>query len=49
MWVEGTVAGTYIRRSLQTKSWEKAVSKVRQLEAADDPNSASPEGRADHD
>ena len=37
MWAEGTVAGTYLRRSLKTKSWEKAQAKARKMEEAEDP------------
>jgi integrase/recombinase XerD len=37
MWVEGTVNGTYIRRSLQTESWERAQELVLEIESADDP------------
>ncbi len=37
MWAEGTIDGTYIRRSLRTKSWEKAVTKARDIETAEDP------------
>lgn len=37
MWVEGTVSGTYIRRSLQTASWERAQNLAHEIEIADDP------------
>jgi hypothetical protein len=37
MWVEGTVGGKYIRHSLNTKSWERAAGRCREMEAADDP------------
>src|ERR1700730_16342439 len=37
-WVEGMVGDKYIRHSLTTRSWERAVVKVRQLDAAEDPN-----------
>ena len=40
MWVEGTAGGSYIRRSLQTASWERAQSLAQQLEVADDPKAA---------
>ncbi len=37
MWVEGTVRGQYIRRSLKTYSWEKAQAYCRRMEDADNP------------
>ena len=37
MWVEGTVNGSYVRRSLQTASWERAQGLAQQIESADDP------------
>jgi integrase len=37
MWVEGTANGTYIRRSLQTASWERAQGLALEIESADDP------------
>jgi integrase/recombinase XerD len=37
MWVEGTVGNAYVRRSLKTKSWERAVSECHRLEQACDP------------
>jgi len=37
MWVEGTLEGTYVRRSLKTSSWERAATKIRELEEAGDP------------
>lgn len=37
MWVEGTVGGQYIRRSLKTYSWEKAQADCRRMEDADNP------------
>ena len=37
MWVEGTVNGSYIRRSLQTASWERAQNLAREIESADNP------------
>jgi len=37
MWVEGTAKGTYIRRSLQTASWERAQGLALEIESADDP------------
>jgi integrase/recombinase XerD len=40
MWVEGTVDGSYIRRSLQTASWERAQSLAQQIEVAEDPKAA---------
>ncbi len=40
MWVEGTVNGTYIRRSLQTASWERAQNLAHEIESADDPKAA---------
>ena len=42
MWVEGTANETYIRRSLKTGSWERAVTLARTIEASDDP-AATPE------
>src|SRR6266852_1389231 len=36
-WVEGTVGGKYVRRSLKTHSWERAVAKVRKMDATEDP------------
>jgi integrase/recombinase XerD len=36
-WVEGTVDDKYVRQSLKTRSWERAVAKVRKMEATDDP------------
>jgi integrase/recombinase XerD len=40
MWVEGTVSGSYIRRSLQTASWERAQNLAHEIETADDPKAA---------
>jgi integrase/recombinase XerD len=40
MWVEGTAGGSYIRRSLQTASWERAQSLAQQIEVAEDPRAA---------
>jgi integrase/recombinase XerD len=40
MWVEGTVNGTYTRRSLKTASWERAQGLAQQLESAADPRAA---------
>ena len=37
MWVEGTVSGSYIRRSLHTASWERAQGLAHAIESADDP------------
>ena len=37
MWVEGTVADSYLRRSLKTHSWERAQALAQKIEAADDP------------
>jgi integrase/recombinase XerD len=34
MWAEGTVEGTYSRKSLKTKSWERAVLLTRNIEDA---------------
>lgn len=42
MWVEGTANGTYVRRSLKTGSWERAVDLSRVIEEAEDP-AATPE------
>jgi integrase/recombinase XerD len=42
MWVEGTANETYIRRSLKTGSWERAVTLARTIEASGDPT-ATPE------
>jgi integrase/recombinase XerD len=42
MWVEGTANETYIRRTLKTGSWERAVTLARTIEASDDP-AATPE------
>ena len=44
MWVEGTVNGSYLRRSLHTGSWERAQGLAQQIEAAQDPT-AQPEIR----
>jgi integrase/recombinase XerD len=44
MWVEGTTNGTYIRRSLKTGSWERAVDLSRIIEEADKP-AETPERR----
>jgi hypothetical protein len=38
MWVEGTANGEYIRRSLKTRSWERAAERARTIEDADDPH-----------
>ncbi|MGH9616744.1 MAG: hypothetical protein ACRD28_08370, partial [Acidobacteriaceae bacterium] len=45
MWVEGTVNGSYLRRSLRTGSWERAQGLAQQIECADDPKAvpAKPE------
>ena len=40
-WVEGTVGGKYVRLSLKTHSWERAVAKVRTMDATEDPIPAS--------
>jgi integrase/recombinase XerD len=37
MWVEGTVRGEYIRRSLKTGSWERATELVRVIEDSEEP------------
>lgn len=42
MWVEGTAKGSYVRRSLKTNSWERAVDLSRLIEDAEDP-AATPE------
>lgn len=42
MWVEGTVAAAYIRRSLKTKSWERAQAECHRLEEADNPAPKKP-------
>ena len=34
---EGALAGAYIRRSLKTKSWERAQAECHRLEEADNP------------
>jgi hypothetical protein len=36
-WVEGTVGGKYVRLSLKTHSWERAVAKMRKMDATEDP------------
>src|SRR6266478_3845064 len=36
-WVEGTVGGKYVRLSLKTHSWERAVAKVRKMDGTEDP------------
>jgi integrase/recombinase XerD len=40
MWVEGTVSGSYIRRSLGTASWERAQGLAQHIESADDLKTA---------
>jgi integrase/recombinase XerD len=42
MWVEGTANGTYIRRSLQTASWERAQGLALEIESAEDPKAPPP-------
>ncbi len=42
MWVEGTVGGAYVRRSLKTKSWERAQTECYRLEAVRDPAPEKP-------
>lgn len=42
MWAEDTVDDTYIRRSLKTKSWEKAVTKACEIEASEAPTPPPP-------
>lgn len=37
MWVEGTVGGNYVRRSLKQTSWEKANAEARRMEEAESP------------
>ena len=39
-WVEGTVGGKDVRLSLKTHSWERAVAKVRKMDATEDPTPA---------
>jgi integrase/recombinase XerD len=39
-WVEGMVGDKYVRHSLKTRSWERAVAKVRKMEATEDPTAA---------
>jgi integrase/recombinase XerD len=39
MWVEGTTNGSYIRRSLKTSSWERAVDLARVIDSSDTPSS----------
>lgn len=41
-WVEGTVEGTYMRRSLRTRSWERAAELKGKLEAGPKPNLPEP-------
>jgi integrase/recombinase XerD len=36
-WVEGMVGDKYVRHSLKTRSWERAVAKVRKMDATEDP------------
>ena len=42
MWVEGTVGHAYVRRSLKTKSWERAQAECIRLEQARDPSPEKP-------
>ena len=42
MWVEGTVGGAYVRRSLKTKSWERAQAECNRLEEVRDPSPEKP-------
>ena len=42
MWVEGTVSHAYVRRSLKTKSWERAQAECIRLEQARDPSPEKP-------
>jgi integrase/recombinase XerD len=37
MWIEGTVSGSYLRRSLKTASWERAALLAREIEESDKP------------
>src|SRR5215475_9902584 len=37
MWVDGTVDKIYVRRSLKTKSWERAQAECKRLEEVRDP------------
>ena len=41
MWAEGVVEGKYKRRSLKTKSWERAVLSARKMEEAAEAEPAS--------
>ena len=44
MWVEGVAdSGKYIRRSLKTKSWERAQALTRAMEESEEPSSAEKE------
>jgi integrase/recombinase XerD len=42
MWVEGTVGNAYVRRSLKTKSWERAQAECYRLDEARDPMPEKP-------
>lgn len=39
-WVEGMVGDKYVRHSLKTRSWERAVAKVRKMDATEDATPA---------
>ncbi len=39
--VEGMVGGEYVRRSLKTRSWERAISEVRKIDATEDATSVT--------
>ena len=38
MWAEGTVDGKYVRRSLKTKSWEKATRIKKEIDESQNPD-----------
>ncbi len=38
MWAEGTVDGKYVRRSLKTKSWEKATRINKEIDESQNPD-----------
>jgi hypothetical protein len=47
-WVEGMVGDKYVRHSLKTRSWERALAKVRKMGATEDPTlSGSPKVNTD--
>jgi len=41
MWAEGTIEGRYLRRSLKTRSWERATELAREIEGGKKPESKS--------